>query len=53
MFYFFRPNSYIRVRLRHLAYRLGILKLKGKPPAPGERNGLSRKLPSKYPVKRS
>jgi len=53
MFKLFDRNSYIRRHLRYLGYRLGIIKLVGKPPAPGERRGLSRKLPSKYPRERS
>jgi hypothetical protein len=52
MINFWHRNSYIRRHLRYLGYRLGILKFKNKPLAPGERRGLSRRLPSKYPVER-
>ncbi|SOC89917.1 hypothetical protein SAMN05421890_4906 [Ensifer adhaerens] len=48
MLSFFHRNSYIRRHLRYLGYQLGILKLKPKPLAAGEKRGLSRKLPRKF-----
>lgn len=40
-------SSYIRRHLRYFLILIGVIKLKGTPPAAGEKRGLSRKLPRK------